>query len=74
MNLPAHGTISPDPSLTPQHDNENKKNSWLQCYRLALPGKNPTQTAWRDILTAKHQASIIPTILESIAWRVTPYR
>jgi len=27
MNLPAHGTTSPDPSLISQHDNENKKGT-----------------------------------------------
>jgi len=27
MNLPAHGTTSPTPSLTSQHDNENKKST-----------------------------------------------
>jgi len=36
MNLPAHGTKSPDPSLTSQHDNKSKKSSWLR-YRLGLP-------------------------------------
>ncbi|QCE11388.1 hypothetical protein DEO72_LG10g2621 [Vigna unguiculata] len=37
MNLLAHGTTSLFPSLTSQHDNENKKSSWLQRYRLSLP-------------------------------------
>jgi len=27
MNLPAHGTISPDPSLTSQHQNKIKKST-----------------------------------------------
>jgi len=27
MNLPAHDTTSPDPNLTSQHDNENKKST-----------------------------------------------
>jgi len=27
MNLPAHGTASPDPSFTSQHDNENKQST-----------------------------------------------
>jgi len=27
MNLPTHGTTSPDPSFTSQHDNENKKST-----------------------------------------------
>jgi len=27
MNLPAHGTTSPDPSVTSHHDNENKKST-----------------------------------------------
>jgi len=27
MNLLAHGTTSPDPSLTSQHDNENNKST-----------------------------------------------
>jgi len=35
MNLPAHGTTSPDPSLTSQHDNENKKST-LRYIRYIL--------------------------------------
>jgi len=37
MNLPANDTTFPDRSFKSQHDNENKKSSWLQHYRLALP-------------------------------------
>jgi len=29
MNLPAHDTTFPDQSFTSQHNNENKKTSWL---------------------------------------------
>jgi len=29
MNLPAHDTTFPDQRPTSEHDNENKKSSWL---------------------------------------------
>ncbi|QCD83345.1 hypothetical protein DEO72_LG2g3689 [Vigna unguiculata] len=42
MNLRAHGATSLDPSLASQHDNKNKKSSWLQRYRLRRPpGRTP---------------------------------
>ena len=78
MNLPAHGTISPDPSLTSQHDNRRKKEFLVEPYRLVLPRcrqeKILLKTAWRDTIVARCQAASRPTNLGSIAQRIPSYR
>ncbi|QCE14451.1 hypothetical protein DEO72_LG11g1451 [Vigna unguiculata] len=57
MNLSAHGTSSPDPSITSPLKN-NAHKSQLQRYCLAQPKPRqakPAQTAWQDIFAARRQ-------------------
>jgi len=54
MNLPAHGTTSPDPSFTSQHDNENKKST--------LRYKVHTQASFRDSNASTNLPTRGPTL------------
>jgi len=67
MNLPAHGTASPDPSVVSvlkQHTNK----IGTTAFRLAQPTRRKAksfQTAWRYPLTARRQRPSSATIFQS---------
>ncbi|QCD78983.1 hypothetical protein DEO72_LG1g2620 [Vigna unguiculata] len=64
MNLPAHGTTSPDPSTTSLLK-RNSHKSILRCHCLERPKRRqvkPTQTAWRNTFVARHQVSSEPLL------------
>jgi len=45
------------------------------AFRLAQPKcrqTKPVQTAWRDVLVARRQASHRPTVARFITWQITP--
>jgi len=78
MNLPAHGTASPDPSKasvsvkdsTPQYTEH-------QRFRLAQPTRRQAkllQTAWRNSPPARRQRAPRPHWFLVTAWRSTPCR
>ncbi|QCD82519.1 hypothetical protein DEO72_LG2g2859 [Vigna unguiculata] len=59
MNLPAHGTASPDPSKASLSiKNNTPESNEQQHFRLARPTRRQAklfQTAWRYLLTARRQ-------------------
>jgi len=69
MNLPAHGTASPDPSkasLSVKNNTPGSKEQ--QHFRLARPTRRQAklfQTAWRYSLTARRQRPPRPTVFPS---------
>jgi len=69
MNLPAHGTASPDPSKASLSvKNNTPESKEQQRFRLARPTRRQAklfQTAWRCSLTARRQRPLRPTVFSS---------
>ncbi|QCD97616.1 hypothetical protein DEO72_LG6g2327 [Vigna unguiculata] len=69
MNLPAHGTASPDPSKASLSvKNNTPESKEQQCFHLARPTRRQAklfQTAWRYSLTARRQRPPKPTVFLS---------
>jgi len=68
MNLPAHGTASPDPSKASLSVKTTPGSKEQQRYRLARPTRRQAklfQTAWRYSLTARRQRPSRPTVFSS---------
>jgi len=67
MNLPAHGTTSPDPSKASLSvKNNTPESKEQQHFRLAQPTRRQAklfQTAWRYQLTARGQRPPSVTVL-----------
>jgi len=68
MNLPVHGTTSPDPSIasllnaTPTQVIVCSIIAWRNPKRRQA---KPVQTAWRNLLTARRQTFPRPTMLQT---------
>jgi len=77
MNLPAHGTTSPDPSKASLSvKNNTLESKEQQPFRLARPTRRQAklfQTAWRYLLTARRQRPQGHCFLVT-AWRTSPCR
>jgi len=69
MNLPAHGTASPDPSKASLSvKNNTPESKEQQRFRLARPTRRQAklfQTAWRYSLTTRRQRPPRPTVFSS---------
>ena len=69
MNLPAHGTASPDPSKASLSvKNNTPESKEQQHFCLARPTRRQAklfQTAWRYSLTARRQLPPRPTVFSS---------
>ncbi|QCE00493.1 hypothetical protein DEO72_LG7g1783 [Vigna unguiculata] len=78
MNLPAHGTASPDPSkASVSVKNSTPNYTEQQRSRLARPTRrqaNLLQTAWRYSPPARRQRAPRPHCFLATAWRSTPCR
>jgi len=67
MNLSAHGTTSPDPSIASLLKSHTHKNHGLQRHRLAQPQALPGK-----ICPDRLAAMGVPPVVVFIAWRSTP--
>jgi len=62
MNIPVHGTTSPDPSITSPLKS-NARKSQAQRYHLVQPKHRqvkPTHTVWENTSGARRQVSSDP--------------